>query len=108
MQPMMTRRQLLQAAGAASATLLFSRTIAAAESVAGGGETGLKGQPGLQISITAVTAHMLRINVAAVDETLDTYYNDGSLADRTFAKSLHCQRTDGGASSDIPWIALPV
>ena len=103
MKPMMTRRQLLQTAGAASATLLFSRTFASAEPVAGGAETGLKGQPGIQISITAVTAHMLRINVAAVDETLDTYYNDGSLADRTFAKPLHSQRTDGGASSDIPW-----
>jgi alpha-glucosidase/alpha-D-xyloside xylohydrolase len=47
---------------------------------------------------------MLRITVAAVDETVDTYYDDGSLIPRKYPASLHTQRADQpGQPTNIAW-----
>jgi alpha-glucosidase (family GH31 glycosyl hydrolase) len=109
-----SRRQLLQAAGAGTAGILLSRRISAAELQAphANAETPAKsampsirtGPTGMQATIVAVTDRMLRITVAAVDESIDTYYDDGSLAPRKYPPALQEQRTDQPAgTSPVAW-----
>jgi alpha-glucosidase (family GH31 glycosyl hydrolase) len=61
----------------------------------------------MDLTITGVTESTLRLSIAAVDETLDRYYNDGSIAPRTFAKPLRTLRTDSPAQ-EIPWGAYTI
>ncbi len=56
----------------------------------------------MDVTITAVTDSTLKISIAAVDEVLDRYYDDGSIAPRSFAKPLLTLRTDA-AGQEIPW-----
>ncbi len=56
----------------------------------------------MQVTITAVTPATLRISVAAIDEVLDAYYDDGSIAPRTLANPLLRLHTDA-AGQDIAW-----
>jgi len=95
-----TRRSALAGLGAVSANVLFNSRIACAEMLAGPVIT--KGAVGMQVTITAVTNATLRISVAAIDEVLDRYYEDGSIAPRTFAAPLLKLHTDA-AGQQIPW-----
>ena len=56
----------------------------------------------MDVTITAVTDSTLKISIAAIDEVLDRYYDDGSIAPRSFAKPLLTLRTDA-AGQEIPW-----
>ncbi len=60
------------------------------------------GPVGMDVTITAVTDSTLRISIAAVDEFLDRYYEDGSVAPRNFAKPMLTLRMDA-AEQEIPW-----
>jgi alpha-glucosidase/alpha-D-xyloside xylohydrolase len=98
-----SRRTVVAGLGAVSAGVLLDRRFAYAELLAP--QAGAKvatGAVGMDVTITAVTDSTLRISVAAVDEVLDRYYDDGSIAPRTFAKPLLTLRTDAEAQS-IPW-----
>lgn len=110
----LSRRQLLQVAGAGTAGVLLSRRIALAEPSpatapaqpsAGKSSPQIRtGAAGMQVTIVAVNPHMLRIMVAAVDETIDTYYDDGSLASRHYPAALHTQRSDQPAAPEqVAW-----
>src|ERR1700744_4497671 len=109
-----SRRKLLQTAGAGTAGILLSRNAAfaeAAESQAGTPERGAvskspirTGAAGTDLTLVAVTPRMLRITVAAVEEDIDKYYDDGSLVSRKYPPALHRQRADQpGAPSEIAW-----
>jgi alpha-glucosidase (family GH31 glycosyl hydrolase) len=100
----LSRRQLLQAAGTGTAAALLSRSVAlvAIPHSAGDDPTLMHASatqirtatPGTQVTLVAVNPHMLRITVAAVDETIDTYYDDGSVVPRAYPAALHTQRSD--------------
>lgn len=99
--PSLSRRQLLKSAGAgvAGAVLAPHTTLAepASPSPASASATPRligAGDPGTQIHLTAVTPQTLRVTVSAVDENIDLYYDDGSLAPRHVPAPLHTQRAD--------------
>jgi alpha-glucosidase (family GH31 glycosyl hydrolase) len=102
-----SRRAVVSGLGAVSAGVLLRQRFAWAEMVAppvgpvGAGAVA-KGAVGMDVAITAVTPSTLRISVAAVDEILDRYYDDGSIAPRKFAKPMATLRTDA-AGQEIPW-----
>lgn len=97
-----SRRRLLQIAGP-TAGLLFSHKFAFSELQPRGAHAPT-GPAGLQINISAVTPHMVRIGIAAVDEVLDRYYDDGSIALQSVAKPIHSQRADlQSVETKIPW-----
>jgi len=48
----------------------------------------------MDVTITAVTDSTLRVSIAAVDESLDRYYEDGSVAPRSFARPILTLRMD--------------
>ena len=109
-----SRRKLLQTAGAGTAGMLLSGNAAfaeTAESQAGTPERGAgskspirTGDAGTDLTLVAVTPRMLRITVAAVEEDIDKYYDDGSLVSRKYPPALHRQRADQpGAPSEIAW-----
>ena len=94
-------------AGAFTAGVLLHRQFAYAEMLAPLAEpaaTGAvaKAPVGMDVTITAVTRSTLRISIAAVDEVLDRYYDDGSIAPRGFARPMLTLRTDA-AGQDIKW-----
>lgn len=103
----MTRRQMLKAAGASTAgALLTPGSAAAAEP--GHSAPSMPSHPtatqpiraadaGMQLTLTPVTPHMLRITVAAVAEDIDLYYDDGSLVERAPVTPRHTQRSDQSA-----------
>jgi alpha-glucosidase (family GH31 glycosyl hydrolase) len=110
----LSRRQLLQVAGAGTAGALLALRAAVAETPRTGAEPPApaqssaahirSGTAGMQVTLVAVSAHMMRITIAAVDESIDTYYDDGSLAPRPFPPALHTQRSDEPSSPvEIPW-----
>jgi alpha-glucosidase (family GH31 glycosyl hydrolase) len=104
MHPVISRRKLLEAAGAVSATLLLSRHLSPADFATTDEKSAPIGQPGMLLSITAVTQHTLRISISATSELLDRYYDDGSLAPHNFARPLHTQSAnESAAAADIPW-----
>ena len=93
--------------GAVSAGVLLNRRFTYAEMVAPLAEP--VGMPsvataavGMNVTITAVTDSILRISIAAVDEVLDRYFDDGSVAPRSFARPMLTLRTDA-AGQNIPW-----
>lgn len=102
-----SRRSVMAGVGAASAELLLTRRFAFAELVLPGAEsthapTMAKGPVGMDVTLVAVTDSTLRISVAAVDESLDRYYDDGSVAPRVFAKPMLKLRTSA-PGQEIPW-----
>src|SRR5580658_10185046 len=108
-----SRRKLVKAAGAGTAGMLLSgQTVFAetAEPQAGTSERSaaskppLTGDAGTELTLVPVSSRMLRITVAAVDENIDNYYDDGSLVSRTYPAALHRQRTDQpAAASEVAW-----
>ena len=102
-----SRRAVIGRLGAASAGVLLNSRFAYAEMLAPLAEPGstvpvAKGPVGMDVTITAVTESTLRISISAVDELLDRYYEDGSVAPRSFARPMLTIRTDAGAQA-IPW-----
>ncbi len=102
-----SRRAVMRGVGAVSTAVLLQRRFAYGEMVAAAGQETARagvatGPVGMNVTITAVTGSILRISIAAVDEVLDRYYDDGSVAARTFAKPMVMQRTDAGGEK-IPW-----
>jgi alpha-glucosidase/alpha-D-xyloside xylohydrolase len=58
----------------------------------------------MELTIVSLRPRMLRITVAAVDETIDTYYDDGSLTPRKYSAAIHTQRADQPAQpTDTAW-----
>lgn len=109
-----SRRRLLQAAGANASSLLIGRRLAQAEAATSAPESAPGSRPaqlhmptgdaGLQLTVVSLGEQILRITVAAVGETIDRYFNDGSLATRTQPEPLHTQRADQAAQpADIAW-----
>ena len=109
-----SRRRLLTTAGVSTAGILLSRYIAfgeSADSIAtepahekASASQMRTGPAGLELTIVSVRPQMLRITVAAVDEIVDTYYDDGSLVPRTYTGALHAQRTDQpGQPTGVTW-----
>jgi alpha-glucosidase/alpha-D-xyloside xylohydrolase len=98
-----SRRAVVAGLGAISAGVLLNRRLAYAEMLAPGAVVPVeKAAVGMSVTITAVTDSTLRISVAAVDEVLDRYYDDGSIAPRVFAKPLLTLRTDA-EPQEIGW-----
>jgi len=91
---------------AVSAGVLLKQRFTYAEVLAPGVEPGkvpvAKGLVGMDVTVTAVTDSTLRISVAAADESLDRYYEDGSIAPRSFARPMLTLRTDA-AGQEIAW-----
>ena len=93
--------------GAVSAGVLLNRRFTHAEMVAPlaepvGMASVATAAVGMNLTITAVTDSILRITIAAVDEVLDRYFDDGSVAPRSFARPMLTLRTDA-AGQNIPW-----
>ena len=102
-----SRRSVLTKLGAAAASVLLKQRFSAAQLLAPpitkpAGARAAKGSVGMDVTLTAVTDSTLRISVAAVDEELDRYYDDGSIAPRTFKPPMVKLRTDA-AAQEIPW-----
>jgi len=95
-----SRRSVVTGLGAISASVLLNRQFSSAEMLAPSAVR--TAAVGMAVTITAVTGSTLRISVTAVDEVLDQYYEDGSIAPRTFAKPMLTLRTDA-AGQEIPW-----
>jgi len=93
-----TRRGVLTNAGVAFLGVLFRERFLCGEALF----NAPKGPVGMELTITAVTAHTLRISITAVGEVLDRYYNDGSIAPRTFPKALITLQTDS-ADREVLW-----
>jgi alpha-glucosidase (family GH31 glycosyl hydrolase) len=109
-----SRRRLLTAASAGTAGVLLSRHIMFAESADSSATRPtheqasaspiLTGPAGMELTIVSVRPHMLRITLAAIDETIDTYYDDGSLVPRKYPDSLHTERADQlSQPTDVQW-----
>ena len=56
----------------------------------------------MEMTIIAVTPSTIRVSVTAVDEALDAYYEDGSVAPRKFSPPLATIRTDA-AERELAW-----
>ena len=102
-----SRRAVLSRVGAVSAGMLLTCRLPYAEMLAPtaqspGTKPTAKGPVGMDVTITAVTDSTLRISISAVDELLDRYYEDGSVAPRSFAKPMLTLRMDA-AEQEIPW-----
>ena len=107
-----SRRSILSGIGAVSAEVLLRQRLACAEMMApqvdaskrgSAGKTPVANGPvGMEVTITAATASTLRISVAAVDEELDRYYEDGSVAPRSFTRPMATMRTDADGR-EIAW-----
>ena len=112
-----SRRKLLKTAGAGTAGMLLSGHTAfgeTAEQQAAKPEPRtvskspvLSGDAGTELTLVAVTPRMLRITVAAVGETIDSYYDDGSLVSRTYPAALHRQRADQPAATERGCVGRP-
>ena len=102
-----SRRAVISRLGVVSAGVLLTQRFTYAEMLAPpAGPAPMtpiaKGPVGMDVTVTAVTDSILRISVAAVDESLDRYYEDGSVAPRSFAKPMLTLRTDA-EGQNIPW-----
>jgi alpha-glucosidase/alpha-D-xyloside xylohydrolase len=102
-----SRRAVMSGLSAVSAGVLLNQRFTYAEMLAPLAEpVGMvplaKGPVGMDVTITAVTDSTLRISIAAVGELLDRYYEDGSVAPRSFARPMLTLRTDA-EGQDIPW-----
>ena len=102
-----SRRAVISRLGAVSAGVLLTQRFTYAEMLAPrAGPAPMtpvaKGPVGMDVTVTAVTDSILRISVAAVDESLDRYYEDGSVAPRSFDKPMLTLRTDA-EGQNIPW-----
>src|SRR5260370_24690794 len=91
-----SRRRLLATAGVGRAGVLLSRHIAFGESAHSAAAMPAQkqasasrirtGPAGMELTVVSVRPRMLRITVAAIDETIDTYYDDGSLVPRKYTE----------------------
>jgi alpha-glucosidase (family GH31 glycosyl hydrolase) len=110
----LSRRDLLKTAGAGTAGMLLSGGVALGEAAPQVDRSTVRKRPqasaiqtgaaGKQITLTAVTPRILRITIAAVDENIDLYYDDGSLVERKYPAPLHRQRSDEPMPpSSLPW-----
>src|ERR1035441_8216240 len=102
-----SRRAVISGLSAASAGVLLNRRFTFGETLAPlsepAGTTSIaRGRVGMDVTITAVTDSTLRISIAAVDESLDRYYDDGSIVSRSFAKPMLTLGTDA-EGQNIPW-----
>jgi alpha-glucosidase (family GH31 glycosyl hydrolase) len=93
--------------GTISAGILLGQRFSSAEMLAplaehDGNNPVARDPVGMDVTITAVTGSTIRISIAAVGETLDDYYNDGSVVERGPAKPILKIRTDA-AAQEIPW-----
>lgn len=114
MRSAISRRKLLKAVGASTTALLISRRIVPAEMAIAGAEPGPRqparqpgmraGDAGMQLTVVAVNEHLLRITLAAVDEPIDKYFDDGSLVAGRYPDPLHSRRADRPAPpDDVAW-----
>jgi len=102
MNEAITRRRLLSGVSA-SLGLIFADRFSPAELLATPNlDPSQTAQVGMQLTISAITAHTLRISVAAVDEEIDLYYDDGSTLPHPSASRLLTQRTDA-AARELTW-----
>src|SRR5258708_24952694 len=97
-----SRRAVISGLGAVSAGILLDQRFTYAEMLAptdrSDGTVPIATAPvGMDVTITAVTDSTLRISIAAIDESLDRYYDDGSVAPRSFAKPMLTLRMDAAA-----------
>jgi alpha-glucosidase/alpha-D-xyloside xylohydrolase len=102
-----SRRAVISRFGAVSAGVLLNQRFTYAEMLAPlaqpvGMAPVAKGPVGMDVTITAVTDSTLRVSIAAVDESLDRYYEDGSVAPRSFARPILTLRMDA-EGRNIPW-----
>jgi alpha-glucosidase (family GH31 glycosyl hydrolase) len=102
-----SRRSVMTKFGAAVAGVLLNQRFSYAELLTpprtrADGLRAAKGLVGMDVTITAVTDSTLRISIAAADEVLDRYYDDGSIAPRTFKQPMVKLRTDA-AAQEIAW-----
>jgi alpha-glucosidase/alpha-D-xyloside xylohydrolase len=93
------RRDLLANAGVAFLGVLFQERFLFGDVFS---DAAPKGPVGMELTVTAVTAHTLRISIAAGGEVLDRYYNDGSIAPRTFPRALLALQTDS-VDRELMW-----
>lgn len=109
---LISRRQLLKFAGSSTAGILLSQRIAHGESTAPEAVAGMAASAphmptapaGMELTILPITSRMLRLTVAAIDENIDLYYDDGSLAPRKYRRPLHMQRSDQSAQpKEVAW-----
>lgn len=109
-----SRRKLIQAAGAGTAGMLLNARAGLAdakelpaespEPKAASRSAISIGDPGTELTLVAVTSRILRITIAAVEETIDSYYDDGSLVARKYPAPLHHQRADQPSQpQEIAW-----
>src|SRR5215469_5169679 len=98
-----SRRRLLATAGTASLGVLFRYRFAYAEAFVACASPEVPRAPvGMELTVTAMTPHTLRISIAASGVALDRYYDDGSIAPRVFPHPLLIERTDADAR-EIAW-----
>jgi len=109
-----SRRKLLKAAGANATALLIGRSVVPAEAATSAPETAPGKRPaqakmptgdaGMQLTVVAISDHILRITIAAIGETIDEYFDDGSLMTRKYPQPLHTQRADLAAQPvEVAW-----
>src|SRR5579883_2337795 len=104
MTKQISRRSAIQACGAVAAGVLFRTEFAAAKTKATAEQAAaiMEAPVGMELTITAATDATLRISIAAVDEVLDTYYDDGAIAPRRYPSPALKLRTDAEAR-EIAW-----
>lgn len=103
-----SRRAIVSGLGAVSAGILLDRRFTYAEMLDPSAETGgtaraAKGPAGMDVTIVSVTDSTLRISIAAVDESLDRYYDDGSVAPRSLGQPILSLATDAPEGRNIAW-----
>jgi alpha-glucosidase (family GH31 glycosyl hydrolase) len=85
----LTRRAAIHGLASGAMGLLLQRRFAYAELLASPASTGIRtDKPGVELTLTAVNDHTLRIAIAAIDEALDDTYSDGSLVPRSWPRPL--------------------
>lgn len=90
----MSRRQLLTGMSVSLGSL-FTARFARGELFADPVSSKVPvGAAGMQLTIRAINQQVLRLSIAAIDEDLDHYYDDGSTMPHPESKQLLRQRTD--------------
>jgi len=102
MHESISRRRLLTGMCATAGTL-FTVGFAGADLLAAPTDPAVPVAPvGMPCTIAALNQHTLRLSIAAVDEDLDRYYDDGSTIPHPEASSLLRLRTDAPVK-EIAW-----
>ncbi len=109
MRAEISRRRLLTAASVGTAGALLSRHVAIAQPAdsdtipehnQASASRVHTGPAGMDLTLVSVRPRMLRVTVAASGEKIDDYYDDGSLAPRTYPAALHTQRINQSDEHD--------